>query len=152
MRHRNTANTHDSSARTSPARPPADSALNLAAGARWKDCLPARSIPAMGGCENSRAVQCLWWRRQYTRRQGGWVVRWLVAIAVAAAALLFSTTALALLRWRCCSCSAAPYGTATVAGVHDSTARCTARHGVQYVQWTVQRVTGEYRWSTGGCR
>jgi len=30
MRHRNTANTHDSSARTSPARPPADSALNLA--------------------------------------------------------------------------------------------------------------------------
>ena len=61
--------------------------------ARWKDCLPARSIPVMSGCENSRAVQCLWWRRQCTRRQGGRVVRWQVAIA---ALLLASVAAAAL--------------------------------------------------------
>ena len=57
--------------------------------------------------------------------------RWAGARSVAAAAPPFSTTALRL-RWRCCSCSAAQYGTATVAGVDDSTARFAARHSIQY--------------------
>ena len=90
-----------------------------------------------GGCENSQTVNCV-------SDRSSCVGRWAGVWPVAAVALPFShctdTAALALLQLQC----------GTGRHGHGSPAYNDTRHGVRYIRSTVQRVTGEYGWSTGG--